>query len=243
MAGRLIIQGLEYVVTDGVATEDLGYEGHEARNVIAVVRPISRRRPRRMPRWAAGLHCVAVVAPDGASGVKIRPGQIRPSGRAGGWTNGRFWWKEAPRSERFGGLRVRARRSGNAPAVSGPASASAAAGKASCAVRPGHRALGRGGGPPALVSGRWSTQRTANSLVSHHGGSTQALGPSTREKVARWGKETTTLIEKMRSYEVVEAGPRCDCASAWPPSGARRVERRVCGHEHTGMRIRTRFAE
>jgi hypothetical protein len=61
MAGGSI-RGVEYVVTD------------EARNVIAVVRPISPRQPRRMPRWAENEHSFAVVASDGASGLAFGAG-------------------------------------------------------------------------------------------------------------------------------------------------------------------------
>lgn len=211
MAGRLIIQGLEYVVTDGVAAEDLGYEGYEARNVIAVVRPISRRRPRRMPRWAAGWHCVAVVAPDGASGVKIRPGQIRPVG-ARWWLD--EWQVLVEGSAPIGTFRRSPR--------SGPTFRECTCGqrprKCQCGGRQGK--LRRSAWSSGLRE-RWQSSGACVWTVVDAADRELAritprwidtgLGPEyTREKVARWGKETTTLIEKMRSYEVLEAGPDFD---------------------------------
>lgn len=202
MAGRLIIQGLEYVVTDGGATEDLGCERHDARNVIAVVRPISRRRSRTMPRWARGWYCTAVVAPDGASGLKIRPAH-------GFWTWLDEWQVLVEGSAPIGTFRRSPR--------SGPTFR-----ECTCGRRP--RQCECGGRQGKLCRSAWSSGLRETWQSSGAGAWTvvdaadhelaritprwfdTGLGPEyMRERLARWGRGATTL-----SYEVVEAGPGFD---------------------------------
>jgi hypothetical protein len=211
MAGRWIIQDLEFVVTDGVAIEDdLGDERHEARNVIAVVRPISRRRPRTMPRWAAGWHCTDVVAPDGASGLKIRPGQIRPAG-ARWWLN--EWQVLVEGSAALGTMRWSPR--------SGTTFRECTCGqlprKCHCGGRRGK--LCRSDSSSGLGKGWRYSGAYASTVVDAEDHELAritprwfdtGLGPeSTRERFARWGREArrdaTTLNAVMRSYEVCVA--------------------------------------
>jgi hypothetical protein len=188
ISGRHILEGRGYVLTGGVAAQDLGYEGHEGRNVIAVVRPISRRRPKTMPGWARGWYGTAVVAPDGASGLTIRPAH-------GFWTWLDEWQVLVEGNDPIGTFRRSPR--------SGPTFR-----ECTCGQRPRECQCGGRHGKLRTSAGVCRVVDAADhelARITPRWFDT-GLGPEyPRERLARWGRGATTL-----NYEVVEPSPGFD---------------------------------
>ena len=183
MAGGSI-RGVEYVVTD------------DARNLIAAVRPMALWRPRRIPRWAEDKD-VVVVGPDGASGLAVR------AGRRGRWRIRETW--VLVKGSALIGMVAPGRRTWTFR----DCTCGQPHDRCQCGGRQG-KVL-----PCSVTEPAWTVVDAADHELARitRQGFVIDIGPEDmRARLGRWGREAHTLwmAEKIRSFDVVDAGPGFD---------------------------------